>query len=84
MGTASEAVQGADGEGGVRVTFVRGGLIVVRVAMMCVKMHVALAVMFVFVRVDVVLERAAQSPDADSKKHHADDAIAKRGEQINR
>jgi len=53
-------------------------------ALVRVKMHVPLAMVFVLVRVNIGLERPPQSPNANTKKHDAHNPITKRRNQIYR
>ena len=71
-------MEGADGKGRVGVPLMRPGFLVSRMIMMNVEMDMALAVMLVFMRMDIMLERPAQRPETDAKQHHADNAIAPR------
>jgi len=77
-------VQRADGKGRVRVPLVRLRFLVPRVFVVNVNMDVAFAVMFMRMRVDIVLERAVQRPEADAEKHHADNPVAPRRKQVHR
>ena len=83
MRTACQPVKDSDAER--RVTVVMGVVTIVILAVAVgVKMDVGLAVVPVFVRVDIVLERTAQRPQPDAEQHHAHEPFAPLGEQINR
>ena len=77
-------MQRADGKGRVRMPVVRPRLFMPCVIMVDVEMHMSLTVMFVFMRVDIVFERPAQRPKANTEEDHANNPIAPRRQQIHR
>ena len=68
-------MQRADAKRRVAVP-VRGLLLRCMTAMVCVDVNVTVAVMLVFVRVDIVFQRAFQRPQSDAEQHHADESFA--------
>ena len=63
---------------------VRLGLFVGHTVSVDVDMHMPIAVVHVFMRVDFVLESFAQRPQPDAEQHHTDQALAPGREQIHR
>ena len=75
VGTAGETMQNADAESGVRV-MVRGLGRVGRLGRMQVNMHMAFITVFMFVRVNLVLQRLTQTPQSDADQHNSHDEFA--------
>lgn len=71
-------MQRADTKRRVRVAMCRGLLRCVTVFMR-VDVDVAISVVLVFVRVNIVFKRATQRPQTDSEQHHADESFAPSG-----
>ena len=76
-------MQSADAERRVRVAM-RGRLLRRVTVFVRVDVNMAISVVFMFVRVDIIFQRKFQCPQTDAEQHHAHEPFAPSGNPFHR